>query len=439
MELTRISRPLLFEHLIGNKDIFDTLRLNIANRELAPKIIVHGHPGVGKSSVGMVLALAGQCQNNMNGNPCLECDTCKEVIERLILNNENCCNIFKYNMSEMKTVEKAREILEILEYRKSSKYPYTFLILEEPQRMSIDAQDLLNVPLEYLQDHIRIIFTTTEINKLSEAIQSRSVVHKLKIPSLNETTDLLDRIVTDRYARTVPRQLLELIVEYSNNVPRDSIGNLEEVVKSGSISVETINKTLGMTNFDHYIRFFDVVHKDIMIVAKLLAELQEEGISYSDFVANLHIFMTDVFKMKFGVKNNRYTKQQYKKCRELFANFSYKEFMRLQILSTQVAMVTMQTAYQTERFAESQLYEFALKVNQNFDVDNYFRDSSNDHAVAVKAHSERKLENDIEKQQSQITGVSDILTEIANVSNTSVKVVRQSGEIKTDDDTNIIY
>ena len=158
-----------------------------------------------------------------------------------------------------------------------------------------------------------------------------------------------------------------------------------------------------------------------------------------EFVQNLHIFMTDMFKIKFDIPNNRYTKAQIKRCKELFKNIEYKEFMRLQILSTQLAVTDFQSQYQTERLAESLLYEFALKVNQNFCVDDYFKDSSNDHSLAVKAYQERDIEKFKEKATQEIGSVSDVLSEIANVSGKDVTVVRMTEEIKQSHDTNIVY
>ena len=439
MELTRMSRPLEFDSYIGNTEIKNMFRLNIANKTLSNKIILSGRPGIGKSSLAMLIALAVQCENPNMGNPCLCCDTCKEIISRLILNDENCCNVFRYNMSDRKGIDDAREIKSILDYKKSSKYNHTVLILEEPQRMSIDAQDYLNVPLEYLQDHIIIIFTTTDLGALSNAIQSRSNVKTLKVPTVTETVSLLDTVLQARYGKTVPRQLLEPIVEYSNGVPRDSIRNLEEVINSGELSVNSINSILGLMNFEHYIDFFSIVRKDINIVARFLAELKLKGVSYMEFVQNLHIFMTDMFKIKFNIPNNRYTKAQIKRCKELFKDVEYKEFMRLQILSTQLAVTDFRNQYQTERLAESLLYEFALKVNQNFCVDDYFKDTSNDHAVAVKAYQEKDLEKFKETKSKEISNVSEILTEIANASGKDVTVVRTSGEIRQSNDTDIIY
>lgn len=439
MELTRITRPINFDSYVGNTEIKNVFKLNIANGTLSNKIILSGRPGIGKSSLAMLIALSAQCEHQVMGNPCMQCETCKEITERLILNDENCCNVYRYNMSDRKGIEDAREIKSILDYKKSSKYKHTILILEEPQRMSIDAQDYLNVPLEYLQDHIIIIFTTTDLGALSDAIQSRSNIKTLKVPTVTEVTSLLDTVMQVKYNKSVPKQLLELIIEYSNGVPRDSIKNLEEVINSGELSIASINSVLGLMNFEHYINFFSIVHKDISVVARFLAELKLSGVSYMEFVQNLHIFMTDMFKIKFDIPNNRYTRAQIKRCKELFKDIEYKEFMRLQILSTQLAVTDFRNQYQTERLAESLLYEFALKVNQNFNVDDYFKDNSNDHSIAIKEYQKRDLEKFKDSAKKDLGSISEALSEISKISGKDVTVVRTQGEIKQSKDTNIIY
>lgn len=439
MELTRVSRPVRFEDYIGNADTVGFLKTDVANRKLFNKIILNGVPGIGKSTLAIILAMAVQCENNLNGNPCLQCDHCKEIIEKMVYNNENCCNIYRFNMSDRKGIEDAREIKEIFDYRKSSKYNATVLILEEPQRMSRDAQDYLNVPLEYLPDHVKIIFTTTELNAISDAIQSRSKVYNLKTPSNQETMSLLDRILQHKFGKQVPKQMLQLIVEYSNGVPRDSINNLEKIIQTGDLSINSINAVLGMMNFEYYIQYFQIAHKDIMVVAKFLDDLKNKGVSYLDFVRNLHIFMTDLFKMKFDIPNIRYTKSQTKLCKEIIKDYKYSEFMRLQILATQLAVTELNTRYQTERLAESLLYEFALKVNQKFDVDDYFKDTSNDHSIAVKAHQEKDHEKFLATKTSVLSSTTDVLTQIAEATGEGVKIVRTREEIQKDSDTNIVY
>lgn len=443
MELTRINRPLVFNDCIGNTEVKNTIKNSVKDKALFPKIILAGQPGVGKTSLAMVIALASQCEHPVDGVPCLQCDTCKEIMERLIRNGESCCNIHFFNMADMKNLADARMIMDLLSYKKSKKYPYTIFILEEPQNMSVDAQDLLNKPLEVLQPHIKIIFTTTSLPSISDAIQSRSHVYTLKAPSMQETTDLLQNICIRNLNAEIPRPLLTLITEYSNNVPRNAINNLELVMQTGNISVKSINEVLGLIDFELYIEFFSIVHKDITQVAEFISSLKDRSCSYVQFVKNLHIFMTDVFKMKFGITITRYTKKQYTQCRNLFGEFSYAEFTRLQILSTQLITNGLNNDYFNERFAESQLFQFALQVNQNMDLVSKFKDTSNDHAHAVRAYQERQIEESRQSTAQQITNVNDILAELGRNTNEEqskkIEVVRGTKEINRTTADNIVY
>lgn len=435
MELTRRNRPIVFDQYIGNQEVKQLIRNSVANESVFPKVILSGMPGIGKSTLGLVMALAMQCPHSMDGNPCLQCEVCEEIIDKLIMNNENCCNVNLINMADKKGIADAREIMDLLSYRKSTKYKYTIFILEEPQNMSIDAQDLLNKPLEFLPAHVKIIFTTTDLHKMSEAIQSRSNVYKLKAPSLRETTDLLAGITEKSLAKKIPKGLLELIVEYSDNVPRNAINNLELVLQTKELSVESINNVLGLVNFGLYVEFFEIVHKDIMAVAKFVGALKDKGCSYTEFAGSLHIFMTDLFKMTHGIPCNRYTKSQVKRCRDVAKGYSYNEFLRLQVLSTELARSTKKG----ERYAESLLYEFALKVNQKFDIHKYFKEEMNSGTEAIKAYKDRKLEEFKDQPRAEITEVMDIISTLEKETGVKATAVQGIDKLKVNTDTNIIY
>jgi hypothetical protein len=83
--------------------------------------------------------------------------------------------------------------------------------------------------------------------------------------------------------------------------------------------------------------------------------------------------------------------------------------MRLQILSTELAVTELNTRYQTERLAESLLYEFALKVNQDYIPDAFFNEKTNEKANAVIAREKRINEENQAGQKDIVYTDIDLL------------------------------
>src|SRR5512135_1059880 len=77
--LARKWRPQLFEEVIGQRHITQTLQNAISQRRVAHAFLFTGARGVGKTSSARILAKALNCEKGPGTNPCNQCATCQEV------------------------------------------------------------------------------------------------------------------------------------------------------------------------------------------------------------------------------------------------------------------------------------------------------------------------------------------------------------------------
>ena len=104
--LYRKWRPKVFEEVIGQGHVVNTLKNQIINKSVGHAYLFSGIRGTGKTSTAKIFARAINCLNSSDGNPCNKCENCKQEL------NDNCqieerilvelCRL-AYNLSDIKT------------------------------------------------------------------------------------------------------------------------------------------------------------------------------------------------------------------------------------------------------------------------------------------------------------------------------------------------
>ena len=77
--LYRKWRPRTFDDIVAQPHITTTLRNQILRDKTAHAYLFTGSRGTGKTTSARIFAKAVNCLNPQNGNPCLECELCKEA------------------------------------------------------------------------------------------------------------------------------------------------------------------------------------------------------------------------------------------------------------------------------------------------------------------------------------------------------------------------
>jgi len=77
--LARKWRPQLFEDVIGQEHITQTLMNAIKTDRLAHAYLFSGSRGIGKTSVARIFARAINCDQGEPGIPCNKCRSCTEI------------------------------------------------------------------------------------------------------------------------------------------------------------------------------------------------------------------------------------------------------------------------------------------------------------------------------------------------------------------------
>lgn len=132
---------MIFEQVIGQKPVVQTLKNAIENDRIAQAYIFSGMRGVGKTTVARILAKALNCQNGPTSKPCNKCELCKAV------NEDRSLDVIEIDGAANRRVEEARTLLERIQY-KPIHSRYKVIIIDEVHMLTLPAFNTLLKTLE---------------------------------------------------------------------------------------------------------------------------------------------------------------------------------------------------------------------------------------------------------------------------------------------------
>ncbi len=238
--LARKWRPQIFEEVVGQRTITQTLQNAIVQRRVAHAFLFAGARGVGKTSTARILAKALNCEKGPNLNPCNQCIHCKEITEG------HSIDVIEIDGASNRGVEEIRELRENVRYS-PAKSRYKIYIIDEVHMLTREAFNALLKTLEEPPPHIIFIFATTEPHKIPATILSRCQRYDFKRIPLKEIFNTLKQIAEKEGVQISPRSLM-LIAREAEGSMRDAQSLLDQVISYGGKEIrdEDVEEILGV-------------------------------------------------------------------------------------------------------------------------------------------------------------------------------------------------
>ncbi len=238
--LARKKRPQVFEDVVGQRPITQTLQNAISQNRVAHAFLFTGPRGVGKTSTARILAKALNCEKGPQINPCNRCSVCKEI------SDGNSIDVIEIDGASNRGIDEVRELRENVRYT-PAKSRYKIFIIDEVHMLTLPAFNALLKTLEEPPSHIVFIFATTEPHKIPATILSRCQRYDFKrIPS-GEIIQHLRRIV-DEEKIEISQRGLSLIAREAEGSMRDAQSLLDRLISYGGNQIrdEEITEVLGL-------------------------------------------------------------------------------------------------------------------------------------------------------------------------------------------------
>ena len=295
--LARKYRPKIFDEIIGQDAIIQTLKNAVVNDRVSHAYIFTGTRGVGKTSIARILAKSINCVKGPTADPCGVCSACIQI------QNGNSVDVIEIDGASNTGVDSIRDLKESIIYSPQS-LKFKIYIIDEVHMLSNSAFNALLKTLEEPPAHAKFVFATTEIHKVPETILSRCQRFNFKrIPTgiifekLKEIALAEDVSVTD--------ENLMIIASMADGSLRDSLSIFDTAISHfGKNIKEDVSTVLGLTNKAIISKLVSAIFmEDYENGIKAAREIYESGADIRQFMKQAAFYIRNILIVKLKYKD----------------------------------------------------------------------------------------------------------------------------------------
>lgn len=203
-----------------------------------------GTRGTGKTTCAKILAKAVNCLKPENGDPCLECESC-----RAVASGEN-TDVVEIDAASNNSVDSIRELRDRVAFAPSNS-KYRVYIIDEVHMLTVSAFNALLKTLEEPPEHVIFILATTEVHKLPATILSRCQRFDFRRIDAKVIADRI-HYVAEHEGLDVTDTAASLIAAAADGGMRDALSILDLCASaSKSIDEELVQSVCGMAGGDY--------------------------------------------------------------------------------------------------------------------------------------------------------------------------------------------
>ncbi len=164
-----------FTDVIGQEQIKEHLQNAISMNKVSHAYILNGERGSGKEYIAKVFSATLQCEKG-EIEPCMECHSCKQAVS----GNQPDIIFVSHEKPNTISVEDIRAQINNDIVIKPYSSPRKIYIINEGEKMTVQAQNALLKTLEEPPEYAVILILTSNVDTLLPTILSRCVVLNMK-------------------------------------------------------------------------------------------------------------------------------------------------------------------------------------------------------------------------------------------------------------------
>lgn len=269
--LYRKYRPKVFSDVYGQDHVTSTLKNEIKNGRVSHAYLFTGSRGTGKTTCAKILAKAVNCEHNVDGEPCNECEVCKG------LDNGSIYDVVEIDAASNNGVDNIRELRDETNYA-PSRGKYRVYIIDEVHMLSTGAFNALLKTLEEPPAHVIFILATTEVHKLPATILSRCQRFDFKRIQ-PETMAVRLKEVAGLEGLNLDDDAAVLIARIADGALRDGLSILDQCAgRSKEIDSDLVSEVAGLAGREAMYKLSDcIANSDSNTAMSIISDLYQNS------------------------------------------------------------------------------------------------------------------------------------------------------------------
>ena len=409
-------RPQIFDDLIGQDVIVETIKNSISSGKIPNAFLFTGIRGVGKTTIARVLAKSLNCSKGPN-NSCKE-NCCNNGVE---ISESRHIDVLEIDAASKTGVDDVRELIEFSRYGPTSS-KYKIFIIDEVHMLSKQAFNALLKTLEEPPEYLKFIFATTEIKKIPITVVSRCQRFDLARVNSLELFKFIKKIKEKEKGKATD-EAIKLIVKISEGSVRDALSLLDRGLLSldqnQELDLKTAQKIFGYFEKSQLIDLFKLVLEgNEKEVIEAYRRIYNQGVEPK-------IFINDFLELIYYFKNIEFLTLES-------TNFSLNdgEFENIKQISKNIDNQILILFWQ---FTLRTLEELDLVSNQNLSIEMFLISLMHLSSIKKDENSSKKkdLSNIVKNKTENNTPISGLKNETINQIKNITQEEKDKPEIKS--------
>lgn len=263
-----------FTDIIGQEQLKEHLQNAISMNKVSHAYIINGERSSGKEFIARIFAMALQCEKG-GTEPCGECHSCKQAMS----NNQPDIIYIGHEKPNTIGVEDIRGQINNDIGIKPYSSPRKIYIMNEGEKMTVQAQNALLKTLEEPPEYAVILILTTNVEALLPTILSRCVVLNMKpVPDAKVKKYLMEEL-------GVPDYKANICVAFA----RGNIGKAKLLASSEEFE-KVKNEAITLVKY--------INDMEINEIVKAIKKITEYKFDVNDYLDILSVWYRDVLLYK---------------------------------------------------------------------------------------------------------------------------------------------